>query len=263
MRTLLQGKKGLIMGLSNDRSIAWGIAQTCHAAGATLAFTYTGEAMGKRAIPLAESLGAQAVIDCDVAQDAAIAATFSRLKEQCGPLDFIVHAIAFSDKDALRGAYMNTTRANFAMTMDISCFSFTAVAKAAVDHALLNPGASLLTLSYYGAEKVIPHYNVMGVAKAALEASVRYLATDLGPQGVRVNALSAGPIKTLAASGIGDFGQVLAFNEAHAPLRRNMTTDDVGRAALGLLCDLGGGITGEVVHVDGGFNTQGMPGFKG
>jgi enoyl-[acyl-carrier protein] reductase I len=259
---LLQGKKGLIMGLSNDRSIAWGIAQACHQAGAGLAFTYTGDAMGKRAVPLAESLGATFVVDCDVSKDEDIAKTFAILKDKFGALDFIVHAIAFSNKDELRGMYLNTTRANFAMTMDISCFSFTAVAKAAHDVGLLQPGASLLTLSYYGAEKVVPNYNVMGVAKAALEASVRYLANDLGPEGVRVNAISAGPIKTLAASGIGEFSKVLAFNEANAPLRRNMSTEDVGRAALALLSGLGSGITGEILYVDGGFNTQGMPGFK-
>jgi enoyl-[acyl-carrier protein] reductase I len=259
---LLKGKKGLIMGLSNDRSIAWGIAQVCHEAGAELAFTYTGEAMGKRAIPLAEGLGAKAVFDCDVTKDEDISRTFARLKEHFGPLDFIVHAIAFSNKDELRGMYLNTSRANFAMTMDVSCFSFTAVAKAAYDHGVLADGASLLTLSYYGAEKVIPNYNVMGVAKAALEASVRYLANDLGPQNVRVNAISAGPIKTLAASGIGEFSKVLAFNEANAPLRRNMTTEDVGRAALALLSPLSSGISGEVIYVDGGFNTLGMPGFN-
>lgn len=258
---LLKGKKGLIVGLSNDRSIAWGIAQVCHEAGAELAFTYVGEAMGKRAIPLAESLGAKAVLDCDVGKDEDISRTFSRLKEIFGPLDFIVHAIGFSNKDELRGMYLNTSRANFALTMDISCYSFTAIAKAALDHEMLAPGASLLTLSYYGAEKVVPNYNVMGIAKAALEASVRYLAADLGPMNVRVNAISAGPIKTLAASGIGEFNKVLSFNQANAPLRRNMTTEDVGRAALGILSGLGSGITGEVIYVDGGFNTLGMPGF--
>ena len=254
---ILADKKGLVVGLSNDRSIAWGIAQAAHAAGAQLVCTYVGEAMGKRAAPLAASIGAVA-LDCNVADDAAIHHTLVAIQAQLGQLDFIVHAVAFANKDELSGAYLNTTRAGFTQALDISCYSFTALAQHAVRLGLLAPGASLLTLTYHGAQQVIPNYNVMGVAKAALEASVRYLAHDLGPQGVRVNAISAGPIKTLAASGIGDFRQFLNYAEANAPLRRGVTTADVGRAAVALLSDLGSGITGEVVYVDGGLNIMGM-----
>ncbi|HYE50042.1 MAG TPA: enoyl-ACP reductase FabI [Azospirillaceae bacterium] len=253
---LMAGKRGLIMGVANDRSIAWGIAQACAAHGAELAFTYQGDALLKRVKPLAESIGARHVLPCDVTDDASIDAVFRTLEQDWGRLDFLVHAIAFSDKNELDGLYLNTTRANFARTMDISCYSFTAVAQRAVP--LMTEGGSLVTLSYYGAERVMPHYNVMGVAKAALEASVRYLATDLGPQGIRVNAISAGPIKTLAASGIGDFRYILKWNELNAPLKRNVSIQEVGNSALYLLSDLGSGVTGEVHHVDAGYHTVGM-----
>jgi len=252
----MAGKKGLIMGVANDRSIAWGIAKTAHAHGAELAFTYQGEALEKRVRPLAEEIGSQIVLPCDVTDEASVKATFAELEAKWGKLDFVVHAIAFSDKAELDGLYLNTTRANFLKTMDISVYSFTSVAQYAVP--LMNEGGSLLTLTYYGAERVMPHYNVMGVAKAALEASVRYLATDLGGQGIRVNAISAGPIKTLAASGIGDFRYILKWNELNSPLKRNVTIDDVGNSGLYLLSDLGAGVTGEVLHVDAGYHTVGM-----
>jgi enoyl-[acyl-carrier protein] reductase I len=252
----LDGKKGLIMGVANDRSIAWGMSKAAHEAGAKLAFTYQGDALEKRVKPLAESVGSDIVLPCDVTNHDSIAQTFDTIQKKWGGLDFVVHAIAFSDKNELDGLYVDTTRDNFLKTMDISVFSFTAVAKAA--SALMNDGGSLVTLTYYGAERVMPHYNVMGVAKAALEASVRYLAADLGPRNIRVNAISAGPIKTLAASGIGDFRYILKWNELNSPLRRNVTIDDVGRSGLFLLSDLGSGVTGEVLHVDSGYHTVGM-----
>ncbi|MEA1651477.1 enoyl-[acyl-carrier-protein] reductase [NADH] [Nitrospirillum amazonense] len=254
--TLMAGKRGLIMGVANDRSIAWGIAKAVAAQGAELAFTYMGDALAKRVKPLAEQLGVPHVLPCDVTDEASMDAVFATLKEQWGTLDFVVHAIGFSDKNELDGLYLNTSRSNFALTMDVSCYSFTAIAQRAVP--MMTNGGSLLTLSYYGAERVMPHYNVMGVAKAALEASVRYLAADLGPQGIRVNAISAGPIKTLAASGIGDFRAILKWNELNAPLKRNVTIGEVGNSALYLLSDLGSGVTGEVHHVDSGYHTVGM-----
>ena len=253
---LMSGKRGLIMGVANDRSIAWGIATTVAAHGAELAFTYQGDALAKRVKPLADSLGSTLVLPCDVTDEASIDATFAAIEKAWGKLDFVVHAIAFSDKNELDGRYLDTTRANFLRTMDISCYSFTAVAKRAVP--LMKAGGSLVTLSYYGAERVMPHYNVMGVAKAALEASVRYLAADLGSEGIRVNAISAGPIKTLAASGIGDFRYIMKWNELNSPLRRNVTQEEVGKAALYLLSDLGSGTTGEVLHVDAGYHVVGM-----
>jgi enoyl-[acyl-carrier protein] reductase I len=252
----MDGKRGLIMGVANDRSLAWGIAKTLASQGADLAFTYQGEALAKRVKPLAESLGASLVVPCDVAEDASIDAAFDQVRQAWGRLDFLVHAIAFSDKGELDGPYLDTSRDNFRKTLDISCYSFTAVAQRAVP--LMDGPGSLLTLTYYGAERVMPHYNVMGVAKAALEASVRYLATDLGSREIRVNAVSAGPIKTLAASGIGDFRQILRWNELNAPLKRNVTIDQVGRAALYLLSDLSTGVTGEIHHVDAGYHTVGM-----
>ena len=253
---LLAGKRGLIMGLANERSIAWGIAQACADAGAELAFSYQGDALKKRVGPLAERLGSNIVLPCDVGDEASMDALFASLKEQWGHLDFVVHAIGFSDKNELRGRYVDTSRGNFQMSMDISVYSFTAIVARA--EKMMNPGGSCLTLTYYGAEKVMPHYNVMGVAKAALEASVRYLAEDLGKDGIRVNAISAGPIKTLAASGIGDFRYIMKWNEYNSPLRRNVTIDDVGRSALYLLSDLGSGVTGEVLHVDAGYHVVGM-----
>lgn len=253
---LMAGKRGLIMGVANDRSIAWGIAKTAHDHGAELAFTYQGEALEKRVRPLAESIGSKIVLPCDVTDEASVETTFKEIEKKWGKLDFVVHAIAFSDKAELDGLYLNTTRANFLKTMDISVYSFTSVAQKAVP--LMSEGGSLLTLTYYGAERVMPHYNVMGVAKAALEASVRYLATDLGSRGIRVNAISAGPIKTLAASGIGDFRYILKWNELNSPLKRNVTIEDVGNSGLYLLSDLGAGVTGEVLHVDAGYHTVGM-----
>lgn len=252
----LEGKRGLIMGVANDRSIAWGIAKAAHESGAELAFTYQGEALERRVRPLAESVNSDILLPCDVTDESSVEAAFQAIEEKWGKLDFVVHAIAFSDKNELDGLYVDTTRDNFLKTMDISVFSFTAVAKKAAP--LMKDGGSLVTLSYYGAERVMPHYNVMGVAKAALEASVRYLAADLGPQNIRVNAISAGPIKTLAASGIGDFRYILKWNELNAPLRRNVTIDDVGRSGLFLLSDLGSGVTGECLHVDSGYHTVGM-----
>jgi len=253
---LMAGKRGLVMGVANDRSIAWGIARAASAQGAELAFTYQGDALGKRVVPLAQSIGVDFVVPCDVTDDASIDSAFAAVAERWGRLDFLVHAIAFSDKDELKGQYLNTTRRNFALTLDVSCYSFTAVCRRAA--ALMPNGGSLLTLTYYGAERVMPHYNVMGVAKAALEASVRYLAADLGGQNVRVNAISAGPIKTLAASGIGDFRYILKWNELNSPLKRNVTTEQVGGAGLYFLSDLSAGVTGEVHHVDSGYHVVGM-----
>lgn len=253
---LMAGKRGLIMGVANDRSIAWGIAQVCAAHGAELAFTYQGEALQKRVLPLAQSLNAPIIEPCDVSDEESLDKLFAVIKEKWGHLDFVVHGIAYSDKAELDGLYVNTTRANFLKTMDISCYSFTAVAQRAMP--LMKDGGSMLTLSYIGAERVMPHYNVMGVAKAALEASMRYLSVDLGPKNIRVNAISAGPIKTLAASGIGDFRYILRWNEINAPLRRNVTQMEVGHTALYLLSDLGTGMTGEVLYVDGGYHNIGM-----
>ena len=253
---LLSGKRGLIMGLANDKSIAWGIAKACADAGAELAFSYQGEALKKRVDPLASQLGSDIVLPCDVSDEASVDALFDALQEKWGKLDFVVHAIGFSDKNELRGRYVDTSRDNFQMTMDISVYSFTAVARRA--EKMMTDGGSMLTLTYYGAEQVMPHYNVMGVAKAALEASVKYLAEDLGKDGIRVNAISAGPIKTLAASGIGDFRYIMKWNEYNSPLRRNVTIDDVGKSALYLLSDLGSGVTGENLHVDAGYHVVGM-----
>jgi enoyl-[acyl-carrier protein] reductase I len=253
---VMAGKRGLIMGVANDRSIAWGIAQSLSNHGAELAFTYQGEAFRKRVIPLVEPLRPAALIDCDVTLPGSLDAAFAELASVWGRLDFLVHAVAFSDKEQLKGRYVDTTPDNFAMTMNVSCYSFTAVAQRA--EKLMGNGGSLLTLTYYGAEKVMPHYNVMGVAKAALEASVRYLAEDLGKKNIRVNAVSAGPIKTLAASGIGDFRYILKWNELNSPLRRTVTTNEVGDTALFLLSDLARGITGEILHVDAGYHIVGM-----
>lgn len=254
--TLMQGKRGVVMGVANDRSIAWGIANAVAAQGADVAFTYQGEALGKRVRPLAESLGSKLVLPCDVGDDAAIDETFGRIAAEWGGIDFLVHAIGWADKQYLRGRYVDTPRDAFLTALDISAYSFTAVARRAA--ALMKPGGSLLTLSYLGAERWMPHYNVMGVAKAALEASVRYLAADLGGDGIRVNAISAGPIKTLAASGIGDFRYILRWNQLNAPLERNVTIEEVGGAGLYLLSDLGSGVTGEVHHVDAGYHMVGM-----
>jgi enoyl-[acyl-carrier protein] reductase I len=253
---LMAGKKGLIMGVANDRSIAWAISKAAHAQGAELAFTYQGEALQKRVTPLAQSIGSDIIVPCDVTDEASMDATFDAVKAKWGGLDFVVHAIAYSDKDELKGGYVDTTAENFSKTMMISCYSFTAVARKAID--LMPNGGSLLTLTYAGSERVMPHYNVMGVAKAALEASVRYLAEDLGRQKIRVNALSAGPMKTLAASGIGDFRYILKWNEYNSPLRRNVTNEDVGGAGLYLISDLSSGVTGETHHVDCGYNIVGM-----
>ncbi len=254
---LMAGKRGLIMGVANDRSIAWGIARTLAAHGAELGFTYQGDALGKRVRPLAESIGSKLVVECDVTDEASIDRTFDAVSDSWGGLDFLIHAIGFSDKEQLRGRYADTTRDNFLMTMDISCFSFTTVSRRAAD-LMGDKGGSLVTLTYYGAERWMPHYNVMGVAKAALEASVRYLAADLGEQNIRVNAISAGPIKTLAASGIGDFRYILKWNELNSPLGRNVTTDEVGGSALYLTSDLSTAVTGEVHHVDCGYHIVGM-----
>ncbi len=254
--TLMQGKRGLVMGVANNRSIAWGIAKATAAQGAALAFTYQGDAVKKRVEPLAGELGSKLVLPCDVSDTASVDAVFAELARQWGQLDFLVHAIAFSDKAELDGRYVDTTEKNFTQTLLISCYSFTALAQRA--EKLMKPGGSLLTLTYYGAEKVMPHYNVMGVAKAALEASVRYLAADLGSRNIRVNAISAGPIKTLAASGIGDFRYILKWNELNSPLRRNVTIEDVGGAGLYLLSDLSSGVTGETHHVDAGYHVVGM-----
>jgi enoyl-[acyl-carrier protein] reductase I len=253
---LMAGKRGLIMGVANDRSIAWGIAQSLHAQGADLAFTYLGEAFKKRVVPLVAALKPTAVIDCDASVPASLDACFVELRKVWDRLDFVVHAIAFSDRDQLKGRYVDTTLDNFTMTMNVSCYSFTAVAQRA--EKMMTNGGSLVTLTYYGAEKVMPHYNVMGVAKAALEASVRYLAEDLGKKKIRVNAISAGPIRTLAAAGIGDFRYMLRWNEYNAPLRRLVSTAEVGDAALFLLSDLSRAMTGEVMHVDAGYHVVGM-----
>ncbi len=254
--TLMKGKKGLVMGVANDRSIAWAIAQAVAAQGGEVAFTYQGEALGKRVKPLAESIGSSLVLPCDVSDDAAIDETFAILEKEWGMLDFVVHAIGWADKKYLRGRYVDTPREAFLTAMDISCYSFTAVANRA--SALMKNGGSLLTLSYLGAERVMPHYNVMGVAKAALEASVRYMAADLGRDGIRVNAISAGPIKTLAASGIGDFRYILRWNQYNSPLERNVALEEVGGAGLYMLSDLSKGVTGEVHHVDSGYHIVGM-----
>ena len=253
---LMAGKRGLIMGLANDKSIAWGIAKTLADHGAEMAFSYQGEALKKRVDPLITSIGMTEMIECDVSDEASIDALFARIGETWGKIDFLVHAIGFSDKNELRGRYVDTSKANFAMTMDISVYSFTSVSRRAA--AMMTQGGSLLTLTYYGAEKVMPHYNVMGVAKAALEASVKYMAEDLGKDGIRVNAISAGPIKTLAASGIGDFRYIMKWNELNSPLRRNVDQEEVGKAALFLLSDLGSGTTGENLHVDAGYHVVGM-----
>ena len=253
---LMAGKRGLVMGLANNRSIAWGVAKALAEAGAEVGFTYQGDALRKRVEPLAEELGGVVFGDCDVSQPESIDAIFDAIKDKWGKLDFVVHAIGFSDKGQLRGRYVDTTSDNFNMTMDISVYSFTAVCQRA--EKLMTDGGSCLTLTYYGAEKVMPHYNVMGVAKAALEASVRYLAEDLGKQGIRVNAISAGTIKTLAASGIGDFRYIMKWNELNAPLRRTVTQEEVGKSALYLLSDLGSAVTGEIHHVDAGYHVVGM-----
>ncbi len=254
--TLMAGKRGVVMGVANDRSIAWGIARAVAAQGAELCFTYQGEALEKRVRPLAQEVGAKLVLPCDVTDEASMDAVFARVAAEWGGLDFVVHAIGFADKQYLRGRYMDTPRAAFLQAMDISVHSFVAVAQRAVP--LMKPGGTLLTMSYLGAERVTPHYNVMGVAKAALEASVRYMAADLGGAGIRVNAISAGPIKTLAASGIGDFRYILKWNQLNAPLERNVTIGDVGGAGLYLLSDLSSGVTGEVHHVDCGYHVVGM-----
>jgi len=253
---LLAGKRGLIMGVANNRSIGWGIAEAAAAQGAELAFTYQGDALKKRVVPLADQLGSQTVMECDVSSDQSMDSVFAALQEQWGSLDFLVHAIAWSDKDELTGEYLDTSRDNFTRTMDISVYSFTALAQRAA--AMMNEGGSMLTLTYYGAERVMPHYNVMGVAKAALEASVRYLAVDLGGRNIRVNGLSAGPMKTLAASGIGDFRYILKWNEYNSPLKRNVTLEDVGGAGVYLISDLSSGVSGETHHVDCGYHVVGM-----
>ena len=256
MNGLMAGKRGLIMGLANDKSLAWGIAKKLSEAGAELAFSYQGETMEKRVRPLAEQLGVARLFDCDVSDMGALDATFDKLAREWPTIDFVVHAIGFSDKNELRGRFVDTSLDNFLMTMNISVYSFVAVAQRAAK--MMTEGGAMLTLSYYGAEKVIPHYNVMGVAKAALETSVQYLAVDLGRDNIRVNAISAGPIKTLAASGIGDFRLILKWNELNSPLKRNVTIDDVGGAGLYLLSDLASGVTGETHHVDAGYNVIGM-----
>ena len=256
MSGLMQGKRGLIMGLANDKSLAWGIAKKLHEQGAELAFSYQGDALEKRVRPLAASLGSDFLIDCDVSSMDALDNAFATLAARWPTIDFIVHAIGFSDKNELRGRYYDTSLDNFLMTMNISAYSLVAVTKRAIE--MMPDGGSIVTLTYYGAEKVMPHYNVMGVAKAAMETSVKYLANDLGPRNIRVNAISAGPIKTLAASGIGDFRYILKWNELNSPLRRNVTIEDVGGAGLYFLSELSSGVTGEIHHVDGGYNVVGM-----
>ena len=256
MAGLMKGKRGLIMGLANDRSLAWGIAKALHEQGAEMAFSYQGEALERRVRPLAEQVGSDFLIECDVSNDAAMDVAFARLADRWPTIDFLVHAIGFSDKNELRGLYVDTSLDNFLLTMNISAYSLVAVTKRA--RPMMAKGGSVLTLSYYGAEKVVPHYNVMGVAKAALETSVKYLAMDLGPENIRVNAISAGPIKTLAASGIGDFRYILKWNELNSPLRRNVTIEDVGGAGVYMLSDLASGVTGEIHHVDAGYNVIGM-----
>ena len=253
---IMAGKRGLVMGVANERSIAWGISAAAAAQGAELAFTYQGDALKKRVEPLAASIGSSLVMPCDVTDEASMDAIFDELKKTWGSIDFIVHAIAYSDKEELKGEYVDTTRDNFQRTMDISVYSFTALARRAAE--LMTDGGSMITLTYYGAERVMPHYNVMGVAKAALEASVRYLSVDLGGKNIRVNGLSAGPMKTLAASGIGDFRYILKWNEYNSPLKRNVTLDDVGGAGVYLLSDLSSGVSGETHHVDCGYHVVGM-----
>jgi enoyl-[acyl-carrier protein] reductase I len=257
MSGLMQGKRGLIMGVANDHSIAWGIAKALHAQGAELAFTYQGDALGKRVKPLAESLGAALILPCDVEDIASVDAVFAAMKDKWGAIDFVVHAIGFSDKNELKGRYADTTRANFSRTMVISCFSFTEIARRASE--LMPNGGSLVTLTFGGSTRVMPNYNVMGVAKAALEASVRYLAADFGRNGIRVNAISAGPVRTLAGAGIGDSRAMFAFQQKHSPLGRGVTLDELGGTALYLLSDLSGGVTGEVHFVDSGYNIISMP----
>ncbi|AXY23086.1 Enoyl-[acyl-carrier-protein] reductase [NADH] FabI [Komagataeibacter saccharivorans] len=254
--TLMKGKRGLVMGVANDRSIAWGIARAVAEQGGKLAFTYQGEALGKRVRPLAESVGSSLVLPCDVSDDAAIDETFAAIEKEWGKIDFLVHAIGWADKQFLRGRYVDTPRDAFLKALDISCYSFTAVARRAA--SIMNPGGSMLTLTYLGAERVMPHYNVMGVAKAALEASVRYMAVDLGSDGIRVNGISAGPVMTLAANGIGDFRYILKWNQYNSPLERNVSLEEVGGAGLYMLSDLSGGVTGEIHHVDSGYHIVGM-----
>ncbi|WP_454615753.1 enoyl-ACP reductase FabI [Bradyrhizobium cenepequi] len=258
MQDLMKGKRGLIMGVANDHSIAWGIAKTLQAQGAELAFTYQGEALGKRVKPLAQSLGVDTVLPCDVEDLASVDAVFSALREKWGRLDFLVHAVAFSDKNELKGRYADTTRENFSRTMLISCFSFTELAKRAAE-LMPETGGAMITLTFGGSMRVMPNYNVMGVAKAALEASVRYLAADFGPRAIRVNAISAGPVRTLAGSGIGDARAMFAFQQKHSPLGRGVTLDELGGSALYLLSDLSGGVTGEIHYVDSGYNVISMP----
>jgi enoyl-[acyl-carrier protein] reductase I len=253
---LLKGKKGLIMGVANDKSIAWGIAKIAHQNGAELAYTYQGEILQKRILPLAQETNSDLVLECDVTQEESIEKVFKEIEKKWGKLDFLVHSIAFSDKNELKGQYIDVTKENFLNTMNISCYSFSAVVKHAVP--LMKDGGSIITMTYYGAKKVIPHYNVMGVAKAALEMSVKYIATDLGPRNIRVNAISAGPIKTLAASGIGDFRYILKWNEDNSPLRRTVTTEEVGKTGLYLLSELSSGVTGQILYVDSGYSVIGM-----
>ncbi len=253
---LMNGKRGLIMGVANDSSLAWAISKNLSESGATLAFTYQNDALKKRLMPLAESIGSSLCIPCDVSQDGDIEKTFDILKNEWGNLDFVLHSLAYADKNALKGRYIETEKEAFLQSLNISCFSFTAVAREA--EKIMNPGGSLLTMTYYGAEKVMPHYNLMGISKAALESSVRYLAMDLGQKGIRVNGLSAGPVRTLAASGIGDFSYILQWNQNNAPLRRNVTLHEVGGAGLYLLSSLSGGVTGEIHHVDAGYHIVGM-----
>ena len=255
-KKLMAGKKGLVMGVANDRSISWAIAKKAYEYGAELAFTYQGDALGKRVIPLGKSVGSNIILPCEVSEASSIKNVFEKINSEWGKLDFVIHGIAFSDKEELKGQYIDTTRSNFTNTMEISVYSFTEVSKFAVP--LMNEGGSLLTLTYYGSERVMPHYNVMGVAKAALEASVRYLAVDLGSKNIRVNSLSAGPMKTLAASGIGDFRYILKWNEINSPLKRNVTQDDVGGAGVYLISDLSTGVSGENHHVDCGYHVVGM-----
>ena len=255
-KNLLDGKRGLVMGVANNRSIAWGIAKACYDHGAKIALSYQGEAIKKRVLPLAKELNSELIVECDVSETKSIDKMFEEINKKFGSLDFLVHAVAFSDKDELKGRYIETTQQNFINTMNISCYSFTSVSQKA--EKLMKNGGSILTLTYYGSEKVMPHYNVMGVAKSALEASVKYLAVDMGDKNIRVNAISAGPIKTLAASGIGDFRFILKWNELNSPLKRNVTLEDVGNTGAYLLSDLSSGVTGEIHHVDCGYHTVGM-----
>ena len=254
--SLMKNKKGLVMGIANDRSIAWSIAKSLHKSGAELALTYQGEALKKRIIPLANEIHSSLVLECNVENENEISKVFKEIKKKWKNIDFIVHAIAFSNRDELKGKYLNTSKENFKKTIDVSCYSFTSVAREAVK--MMKNGGSLLTLSYFGSEKVMPHYNVMGIAKAALETSIKYLAKDLGPKKIRVNGLSPGPIKTLAASAIGDFNYILKWNERNSPLKRNITSDDISGSAIYLLSDLSSGVTGEIHHVDSGYNIIGM-----